>query len=165
MASKVIIMRGVSTSGKDTFISSTLDIHTADVLSSDFYRQHLFGDDKFQRGNDKVFDLLYSVLDTRLANHCGLTILNSMNLAISDCKPALEIIKKHSAECLVISLSVPTDELMKRHEDRRVNGGIYIPPTALLKKIERYNNCTRDFTNYATDNSDWFTFMEINFDE
>lgn len=161
MASKVIIMRGVSASGKDTFIDQNITIDSRDVLSSDFYRQQLFGDEKFQRGNGQVFDMLYTVLDIRLANHCGLTVLNSMNLSISDCRKALDIIQKHSAKCMVISLNVRTDVLMKRHEERRLSGGIYIPATALLKKIERYDNCTRDFLNFERDHGDWFTFKEI----
>lgn len=159
-------MRGTSCSGKDTFIKQHFeDPQTSShVISSDRFREMMFGTPVIQRYNKQVFDVLYQVLESRISSHVKWTVYNATNLKMSDCNKAIEICKKYRVPYTIISISPPTiDELHHRSLERRDYGGLYIPESVLEKHYHNYYNNMQYFVEEAV-NSKLCSLIEIDQD-
>lgn len=159
----LFIMRGASCSGKDTFIDKFYHNRNA-VLSSDQFRELLFGDIGSQQQNDRVFDMIFNILETRMLNRVNWTVLNSTNLRFKDVHRPIELCKKYHVPFTFISIIPPDLEVMiERNKKRRLQTGLDIPELVLERHHARYENCKEPFLREATYN-ELCTWVEIDQD-
>lgn len=161
----IIIMRATSCSGKGTFIKAQFgDDMVNHVLSSDNFREMLFGTKTEQRKNHVVFEKIHEVLEHRLSDRVPLTILDSTHLRFKDCAEVVELSKKFHTPIMVISIQPPTlDDLKRRNKKRQVETGFFVPETVLEKHYNRYFNAIDPFIKEAIYN-DYFKFTELDQD-
>lgn len=156
----LFIMRGTSLSGKDTFINSTFN-RPNNVLSSDNFRELLFGDMSYQGQNNVVFDKMYTILEHRLIYKVEWTVLNATNLRMKDISIPVGLCGLHQEPFTIISIQPPSlEELMFRAEQRIKDGGINIPTHVLTKHLARYEGSLDSFVAEAKHNP-LCTFVEI----
>lgn len=137
----LFIMRGTSCSGKDTFINQRFPDST-NVISSDFFRQMLFGDISNQRNNDEVFAHMHGILEKRLISKVEWTVLNATHLRLRDMQPAIELCKKYHTPFTILSIQPPSiEELKERNEKRAIETGFKVPEYVLERHHERYFAC------------------------
>ncbi|MDX1532693.1 MAG: AAA family ATPase [Nitrosopumilaceae archaeon] len=157
----IIIMRGTSCSGKDTFVYKEFEGFENHILSSDNFREMLFGTKTEQRKNRLMFDTMYEILEHRLSCRVPMTVVNSTNLRFKDIERVLELSKKYHTPIMVISIQPPTlDELKRRNKKRCNNTGFFVPETVLEKHYNRYFAAIDPFIKEAIYN-DNFRFTEI----
>lgn len=161
----ILLMRGTTCSGKDRFVSINFsDDMQNHILSSDDFREMLFGTKKEQRRNRLMFDTMYSILEHRLACRVPITILNATNLRFKDCETVLELSKKYQTKIVVVSIQPPImEELKRRNNNRAKETGFYIPETVIDKHYNRYFSAMEPFIKEAIYN-DLFVFTEIDQD-
>lgn len=160
------MMRGPSCSGKSTTARKLVEeqgVSEYNIISSDMFRGYLFGDDSFQRGNNILFELLYSIIKTRFSNRASFTVYDATNLSISDSRPVLEIAQSYGIQTFMYSHTSGCDlEKLKANRDKRVaNGGMYISNEVIERHLIREKNCRQDFIRFENENSDWFMFIEV----
>lgn len=156
----ITIMRGTTCSGKDTLID-VAGVNRIHVLSSDDYREILFGDRTHQKGNGHVFDMIHKILEYRLQSRVSKTVLNSTHLSMKECREPLRLAEKYGSEVSVLSIDPPSiDELKRRNEERHKKTGFWIPEFVFEKHYDKYFNCLESFEKFARDNK-WFTFNRV----
>lgn len=145
-------MRGVSCSGKDTFINNYFPEY-GNVLSSDDFRQMMFGSTAEQRHSDKVFKLMYELLESRLLFRAEWTVMNSTNLRIKEASTIIELCKKYYTPFTILSIHPPkVEELKDRNKKRFTETGIYIPEHVIERQYLRYFDCMEPFVQEAVNN-------------
>lgn len=161
----IILMRATTCSGKGTFIKSQFgEGMTNHVLSSDNFREMLFGTKTEQRKNHVVFATMYQVLEHRLIDRVPLTILDSTNLRFKECEKVLELSKKYHTPIMVISIQPPrVDELKHRNKKRQEETGFFVPESVIEKHYNRYFASIDPFIKEAIYN-DYFKFTELDQD-
>lgn len=155
----ILVLRGTTCSGKDTFINEHFE--PSMVLSSDEYREILTGDRSNQKNNKDVFDLMYQVLETRLKNRVPCTVMNATHLKFKDCHTVVELSKKYRTPVMVVSIQPPKmEELKQRNRKRTEETGFAIPEDVIDKHYHRYTECMEPFLKEAVHNR-LFTFSEM----
>lgn len=158
----VFIIRGTSCSGKDTFINKYFAPHT--VLSSDMIRLQLFNNMKDQSKNKIVFEHLRHVLEMRLAFGAPYTVVNATNLKTKDVREYLDIANKLGADVTIISIDPPAiEELIRRSDQRELNGGLGIPDEVFQRHVPSYWNSMPAFEEMAKKGE--FKWIRIGQDE
>lgn len=153
---KVVILRGVSCSGKDTFCKSVLP---KNVLSSDALRGVLLGDESDQSANKFVFSELRRLLNIRLSHGAALTVINATNLKASESKEYFDLAEKWGAKVLVLSLKpCNIDEFNRRNAIRVDQEGRNIPLEVFERQCKTYENNTLAYKQFAE--SRGATFIE-----
>jgi predicted kinase len=139
----LIIMRGTTCSGKDTFCKSYAEHN---ILSSDKFRGMLLGDVKDQSKNALVFSELRRTLEMRIQNGCLYTVVNATSLKFKDIKEYLDIAMKYSVPVKVISIQPPSlEELKQRNIKRHAETGILIPDEVIERHYQTYQNTVDSF--------------------
>lgn len=121
---KLVVLRGISGCGKSTFIKEHhLEAYT---LCPDNIRL-LFGSpilDEFghfqisQERNNKVFSLLYELLDTRMADG-EFTVIDSTNLTKEDFVKYKKLAKKYRYQIYCIDFTdIPFETILERNKQR-----------------------------------------------
>jgi predicted kinase len=160
----IIVMRGTTCSGKDTFAYTQFEGKENHILSSDNFREMLFGTKTEQRKNRLMFDTLYDVLEHRLQCRVPFTVVNSTNLRFKDIDKVLELSKKYHTPIMVISIQPPSlSSLKERNKKRAEETGFYVPETVIEKHYNRYFASMEPFIKEAIYN-DNFRFTEIDQD-
>lgn len=160
----IIIMRGTTCSGKDTFIQSEFGELPNHILSSDNFREMLFGDMKEQRKNKMVFQYIYDVLEQRLQCRVPFTVMNSTNLKFKDIENIIELSKKYKAPIMVISILPPAlDVLKERNMKRAEASAFFVPEHVIENHHKRYHDAMELFIKEAMYN-ELFNFTEIDQD-
>jgi len=143
-----MIMRGTSCSGKSTDLINQ-DIPQSCILSSDNLREIVLGDRSKQTGNDKIFKLMYDILESRLSNGCNLTAIDATNLKISDIKEPIRLAEQYGAKIVIHNIEPPSLEvLLKRNHNRFCKTGFLIPDHVFEKHIHRFHSCLPAFKEY-----------------
>lgn len=161
----IIMMRGPSCGGKGTFIKKTFgEDRVNHVLSSDDFRELLCGTRTEQRQNQKVFDTIRNILQSRLENRVPLTILDATHMRFKDCQGVVDLSKKYHTQIMVISIQPPElEELKARNIKRMEETGFFVPEGVLETHYHRYDACVEPFIKEAMYN-DYFKFTEIDQD-
>lgn len=138
----LIIMRGVSCSGKSTIAR---ELFGNLVLSSDDFRQLLTGDVHSQHQNALVFDMLRAVLKQRMFER-SLVAIDATNIKFSDAKEYFELASEWGYRVIVLNV-VPSDleTHLQRNEKRKAETGFHIPAEAIAKQLEKCDNATEFF--------------------
>ena len=160
----IFIMRGTSCSGKDTFIKRHFEDPKSSnhVISSDNFREMLYGSFDFERDSKDLFKIIHQVIDFRLRSKVTWTVLNAANLKMSNVNKVLDLCKKYRVQYVFISIEPPdVDVLMSRSEERAEQGGVFLSREVLEKHHKDYFNCREYFIDEAK-NSSLCSFIEIN---
>lgn len=145
----LIIMRGATCSGKSTFIETNFQNPNA-VLSSDDYREILFGDRAFQRKNDELFGFIQTILKYRLASKVNWTVLDATHIKMRDVRNTIELCKEYGSLFTILSIQPPSlDELHRRNENRE---GMTIPSNIVEKHYNGYFNNLDNFKTEISNN-------------
>jgi len=160
----LFIMRGTSCSGKDTFINDHFP-DRLNVLSSDDFRQMMYGSVHEQRHNDKVFKTMYEIMELRFQHKAEWTVLNSTNLRIRDIQKPIELCKKYHVPFTILSIQPPElEELKRRNNQRSLETGFFVPENVLERHRDRYFNALEPFIQEAANNIHC-TLIEVDQDE
>lgn len=152
---ELYLMRGVSCSGKSTWLRNQPDIHPSAILSSDYYRMVYFGDQSYQAGNKILFENIRSIIETRFKHWVERTYVDATHLKMADVKYYLELANLYSARVYVVDVGAPPSKevLMERNIKRYRKTGLLIPEHVFDNHIKRYH-----------DNMDNFVKAHINTD-
>lgn len=86
--SNLIVLRGVSGTGKSTF-AKELKSETGAVVSSDAIRVMLLGSAKHQHANELVFETLFNIVQHRMAERCNV-IIDATNIRLRESRRYFE---------------------------------------------------------------------------
>lgn len=158
----IIVLRATSCSGKSTFIKNNFGEESENhVMSSDKFREMLFGTKTEQRMNKKVFETMNSFIESRLVSRVPLTIVDATHLRFKDCEAVLTLSKKYKVPLMFISIQPPAlDELKRRNKKRMESSGFFVPEEVLEKHYNRYFTAIDPFIKEAIYN-DLVKFTEI----
>lgn len=158
----LFIMRGTSCSGKDTFLEQYFVNGGPNIISSDYFRQMLFGNVSEQRYNEDVFKMIHQVIESRMIHRAEWTVLNSTNLKMSDLRVPIELCKKYHTPFTFLSLEPPSvEELKIRNQKRYKETGFLIPDSVLERHYAKYFNSRSNFIQEAANNP-YCSFIEFN---
>lgn len=147
----LIIFRAVTLTGKTT-IAKEMRKYEAQHLSSDYCRELITGNPLNQSVNKQAFDLLHSMLETRMKNGV-FTIYDATNLKWQDAKKAIKIAKQYNRPYAVLSIKPPCiTELKKRSRYRCDETGFCIPDEVIEKHYIRYYEALPTFKEKLGDN-------------
>lgn len=99
---KVIIMVGISGSGKSYKANFLKDKYNAIILSSDEIRKTLYGDENDQTHNEEVFCTLYKRTQDLLKNNKNI-VIDATNLTIKSRKKIINIVKETNIKTEIIA--------------------------------------------------------------
>lgn len=140
----IIVMRGTTCSGKDTFCYEHYPEHT--VISSDKIRLELTNDMRDQSKNALVFEELRRRIQLRLRLGCPYTVVNATNLKFKDVVQYIEIAKEYNTRVVVMNINPPTvDELKSRRDKRVKSGGLYVPDSVIERHYNSHWSCADRF--------------------
>src|SRR5262249_55211768 len=111
----LVVLIGVSGSGKSTFART----HFApfEVLSSDFCRGLVSGDENSQEATRDAFDVLHYIAGKRLtAGH--LTVIDATNVAPESRRSLVELARAHDVLPVAIVLDLPERVCLRRNAER-----------------------------------------------
>lgn len=160
----LFIMRGASCSGKSTFLKEYFKGQDSHIISSDKYREILFGSQYIQSKNKELFDFISKIMEIRFLSHVPWTVYDATNLRISDASSAIELCKKYKVPYTFLSIEPPDcEELTRRNHSRGAEGGLLVPDDILTKHHKRYHDNTKYFVEEAV-NSPLASFIEFDQD-
>ena len=111
----LVVLVGVSGSGKSTF--ATTRFGPFEVISSDFCRGLVSGDENDQAATADAFDVLYYIAGKRLAaGH--LTVVDATNVQPDARKKLVELARAHDVLPVAIVLDVPEKVCVERNAQR-----------------------------------------------
>lgn len=130
--SELLILVGLSASGKSTFAKEIADEFDDVIVSSDEIREEIsFYED--QSRNKEVFEIFHKRIDEALAN--GLNVIaDATNLTIKDRKPIIEIGKKHNAFITCAIMCTKFEDCCLRDDKREHSVGLNV----LNKQIRKF---------------------------
>ncbi|MDX1979307.1 MAG: polynucleotide kinase-phosphatase [Bryobacteraceae bacterium] len=111
----LVVLIGPSGSGKSTF--ARRHFLPAEILSSDFFRGLVSGDETDQSATRDAFDALYYVLEKRLARG-HLTVVDATNVRAEDRKRLIETARKYHCFAVAIVLNTPERVCQERNRAR-----------------------------------------------
>jgi len=127
-------------------------------------RKTFLGDMTNQRSNNMIFDMMYTILETRLFHGCGHTTMNSTNLKMADCRRFFDLCGKFGANITLLNIHPPSiEELIRRNKERFERTGFNIPEHVFQTHTERFYNCFPEFEKYAQEyTSGNFNIVPVN---
>ena len=111
----LIALIGVSGSGKTTFAARAFA--PFEVVSSDFCRALVSGDENDQSASADAFEVLYSIVGTRLRRGL-LTVVDATNVTREARAHLLQLARDHDVLPVAIVLDVPTETAIERNRSR-----------------------------------------------
>lgn len=157
----LFIMRGTSCSGKSTFLKEYFKDQDQHIVSSDKYREILFGSAYIQSKNRELFDFISKIIEIRMLSHVQWTAYDATNLRMSDSSSCIELCKKYKVPYTFLSIDPPDcEELKRRNRSRGCQSGLQIPEDVLEKHYKRYHDNTKYFVEEAV-NSPLASFIEF----
>lgn len=111
----LVLLIGASGSGKSRLAKRLFK--PDEVLSSDFFRKLVSGDEGNQEATEDAFDCLYKVAQKRL-NRRKLTVIDATNLKKSARMKAFDFAKTNNCFCVGIVLNLPESECQQNNEMR-----------------------------------------------
>jgi predicted kinase len=152
----LIILRGVSGSGKSRLLSNVDD---SMVLSSDKFRKMVWGHDTNQKSSQEAFSLLKKVLDSRLSKRLP-TIIDSTALRYKDVKSYIQMANACNVDHQVLSINCDLETAYSNVLKRVQHGGLYVPKSVIEKQLALYESQKASFEKYTN-----FTeFDELTYD-
>lgn len=140
----LIIMRGISGSGKSSVLANNVD--PSMIVSSEHYRKLLAGDEACQSISREVFQLMESIVETRLTN--GLpTVIDATCLKLSSINKFLAIADKLKIKPHVISFDVDVEVCIERVNRRASRGGLMVPEEVIRRQYTNLLNSYGGFIN------------------
>jgi predicted kinase len=111
----LILMRGISYSGKSTIAKQLAELRPGTVIvSSDTIRAELFGDANIQRNAACVFAMRDHRVETALADGFDV-IADSMHLTARGLTELVDHAKGFGARVVMLSTTATLDEVKRRH--------------------------------------------------
>ena len=111
----LVVLIGVSGSGKSTFARTHFGPY--EVLSSDFCRGLVSGDENSQAASSDAFDVLYYIAGKRLAaGH--LTVVDATNVQVEARRGLVDLARAHDVLPVAIVLDVPEKICVQRNAAR-----------------------------------------------
>jgi protein phosphatase len=114
-ADALVLMVGVSGSGKSTFASR--HFRPTQVLSSDALRAMIADDATAQNATEDAFDLLHRVLEMRLRRG-RLTVVDATNVEEWARRELIALARRHRRPAVAIVLDLPFETLLERNAAR-----------------------------------------------
>ena len=111
----LIALIGVSGSGKTTFGARAFA--PFEVVSSDFCRALVSGDENDQAASADAFEVLYSIVGTRLRRGL-LTVVDATNVTREARAHLVQLARDHDVLPVAIVLDVPTQTAIERNRSR-----------------------------------------------
>jgi protein phosphatase len=111
----LVVLVGVSGSGKSTFAGRHFE--PFEVLSSDFCRGLVSGDENDQAATPDAFDVLHYIASKRLAAG-RLTVVDATNVQPEGRKQLVELARSHDVLPVAIVLDLPADVCAARNTTR-----------------------------------------------
>lgn len=129
----VIIMVGLSASGKSTEAAYMAEKLGADVYNADKIREELYGDASIQGDNKEVFHLLYE----RAKDDVSIgrpVILDNTNITVKDRKRAMNVFRNYDVRFEAVYMDTDIEECKRRNAEReRV-----VPEYVIDRMAERF---------------------------
>lgn len=111
----LVVLVGASGSGKSSFARK--HFLATEVLSSDYFRGLVADDENCQDATRDAFDVLYYILDKRLAAG-RLSVVDATNVRAEDRKRLLEVARRHDLMPVAVVLNLPEAVCHERNKDR-----------------------------------------------
>ena len=111
----LVVLIGVSGSGKSTFAQRAFG--PFEVLSSDYCRALVSGDENDQAASADAFDVLHYIAGKRLDRGL-LTVVDATNVSRESRATLVKLAREHDVLPVAIVLDVPTDTAMQRNRSR-----------------------------------------------
>lgn len=132
---KFIMVIGLPASGKDTYIKKLIANSEENFvhLSSDKIREELYGSEEIQGNPKEVFSIMNKRVMTNLAIGNNI-IYNATNICSKNRRNVLKEVKKYKDYMsYAVIIGTTFEQCLKNNEDRKNNGGRYIPPEVIKK--------------------------------
>lgn len=113
----LVLLIGASGSGKSHLAKKLFK--QDEVLSSDYFRMLVSGDEADQSATEDAFDSLYNIAQKRL-NRRKLTVIDATNLSKWARKKALDFAKDNNCFCYAIALNLPEATCQQNNSLRQV---------------------------------------------
>ncbi|MDQ3553354.1 MAG: AAA family ATPase [Chloroflexota bacterium] len=111
----LVVLVGPSGSGKSTF--ARRHFAAEGVLSSDAFREAIFGDARDQGGTAEVFRQLHAVAEARL--QAGrLVVIDATNVVAWDRLALLQLSERHGRPCVAIVFDLPLEQCLGANAGR-----------------------------------------------
>lgn len=130
----LVVLIGVSGSGKSTFAQRAFE--PFEVLSSDYCRALVSGDENDQAASGDAFDVLHYIAGKRLDRGL-LTVVDATNVSRESRTKLVNLAREHDVLPVAIVLDVPTETAIQRNRvrpDRDFGDGPIRRQAALLRK-------------------------------
>lgn len=115
MQQQLVLMRGISYSGKSTIAGQLLELNpNAKIVSSDDIRAELFGDAAIQRNAACVFAVRDLRVEDLLKSGADV-IADSMHLTTRGLSGLIAAAKAHNVRVTMVSSAVTLEEAKRRH--------------------------------------------------
>ena len=111
----LVALVGVSGSGKSTFAARAFEPY--EVLSSDYCRALVSGDENDQAATNDAFDVLYYISGKRLDRGL-LTVVDATNTSKEARAGLVKLARDHDVLPVAIVLDIPTDVAIERNRSR-----------------------------------------------
>jgi protein phosphatase len=134
----IVALIGISGSGKSTFAKA--HFKPTEVLSSDYFRALVSGDENNQAVSEQAFDALYYVARKRL--ELGLlTVIDATNVQSDARKEIIKLAKEQNIHAAAIALDVPEQLCRERNEkrqDRNFGAHVIAKQSQQMKRSLKY---------------------------
>ena len=111
----LVVLIGVSGSGKSTFVRSHFGKH--EVVSSDECRGIVSNDENDLNATNDAFDLLHYIIGKRLKNGL-LTVVDATNIQQESRKQLIQLAREYHTLPVAIALDIPQEICEKRNTKR-----------------------------------------------
>lgn len=111
----LVVLIGISSSGKSTFADRAFE--PFEVVSSDYCRAVVSGDENSQEASADAFDLLHYIVGKRLARGL-LTVVDATNVSREARAQLIAVARAHDVLPVAIVLDTPFEVALARHQAR-----------------------------------------------
>jgi predicted kinase len=130
----LIIMTGISGSGKSTFAKKIQSILGCNLVETDYIREQLTGDAGDQSKNGLVFSVAQTQIKTYL-NENKTVIFDATNLSIKDRKDYIQIGKGYGNVSVGSVYMIPNISIANTRNNLRVR---VVPPEVILRQYQKF---------------------------